>query len=318
MNAIAIILAAVALVCIGAGVVFTRVWRNRADQAAVRSRLEALFYGDAPSQFQMAGEEPDPSWFVRLEENFKPVSSLRRILERSGFNIKPLEFISGSMFFALAFFVVASFFSLPMIFGAVIAIVVFAIPCMAVAMIADKKRDKFVEQLPDAIDLMISVLRSGLSVQNAIKSAAEEIPRPCGNEFLEVLHRINLGQSLPDALKLTCDRFELFELDLLRRATAIQLELGGSLAELLQKTNDTLRQRIRLKRQVRVLTAQSRLSGTIIALLPFVVATGFYFFNPAYLRPLYETNVGKVFVVCSLLFQFAGILIIRKLSTFKV
>jgi tight adherence protein B len=165
---------------------------------------------------------------------------------------------------------------------------------------------------------MISVLRSGLSVQHAIKSAAEEIPQPCGGEFVQIAHRVNLGQALPDALHLTCDRFELFELDLLRRATAIQLELGGSLAELLQKTNDTLRQRIRLKRQVRVLTAQSRLSGTIIALLPFVVATGFYFLNPHYLRPLYETNVGKIFVVLSLAFQVAGILIIRKLATFKV
>jgi tight adherence protein B len=152
----------------------------------------------------------------------------------------------------------------------------------------------------------------------AVKSVAEESPAPCGAEFAEVLHRLNLGQSLPDALTYSVDRFRSFELDLVRRATGIQLEVGGSLGELLDKTNSTLRQRLKLKRHVRVLTSQSRLSGVIIGLMPFLIAGMFEYMRPGYLTPLVTTGLGKIFLGSAIALQVLGVYLVKKLSTFKV
>ena len=174
------------------------------------------------------------------------------------------------------------------------------------------------EQLPDAIDLIVAVLRSGLSIPQAVKSAGEDMSDPCGTEFDEILQRMNLGQSLPDAIRPSVERYQSFELDLIARAAAVQLEVGGSLAELLEKTNATLRQRLRLKRQVAVLTAQSRLSGLVISVMPFVIAIGFSIMVPGYLQPLVSTNVGRMMLAAAFVLQACGILAVKRLSTFKV
>lgn len=179
-------------------------------------------------------------------------------------------------------------------------------------------RRKFQEQLPNAIDLMVAVLRSGHSLPTAVKSVSEEIPRPCGSEFQEVLARMNLGQPMSEALVYSTEKYSSYELDLIRRAVAIQAEVGGSLAELLEKTNVTLRQRIKLARHIKVLTAQSRLTAIIVGVMPFVVATGLNFIHPGYLDPLLKSSLGHILLLVAFVLQAMGIAIMTRLSTVKV
>lgn len=181
-----------------------------------------------------------------------------------------------------------------------------------------KLKRQFTEQLPDAIDMMISVLRSGHSVPQAVRIVGAEMANPCGAEFSEVLQRMNLGQPLAEALAYSVDKFDSYELDLIRRAVAIQAEVGGSLAELLGRTNQSLRQRIKLVRHVRVLTAQSRLTAIIVGVMPFILAVALEFLNPGYLRPLFETEQGKLFIFVAIILQFTGLMLMRKLSTVKI
>lgn len=199
-----------------------------------------------------------------------------------------------------------------------VALVCGSIPIALLSFQAKQTRQKLELQLPNALDLMVSVLRSGHAVPQSIKAVANEMPNPCGREFGEVLHRINLGQPLPEALSYTAVRYQSFEIDLLRRAFHIHADVGGSLAELLDKTNTTLKGRIKLKRHVDVLTAPSRLTSIIVALLPFVVGGGCYALNPAYLDPLTKTTIGRVFICLGLMLQVAGILIMRRMASFKV
>lgn len=147
---------------------------------------------------------------------------------------------------------------------------------------------------------------------------SEELPTPCGTEFAEVLQRMNLGQPLSEALVYTCDKFRSFELDLMRRAIAIQAEVGGSLAELLDKTNSTLRQRLKLVRQVNILTTQSRLTALVVGLLPVFMAIGMNVINPDYLRPLMDTNLGRTLLIVGIVLQLFGIFVMKKMSTVKV
>jgi len=155
-------------------------------------------------------------------------------------------------------------------------------------------------------------------VPQAVRAVAEEIPAPCGQEFGEMMQRMNLGQTLPQALSHSVKRFRSFELDLLRRATEIQMDVGGSLAELLDKTNSTLRQRLKLQRQVQVLTAPSRLSAVVIFVLPFLIAGSFSLINPQYMSPLTETKLGRGLLCLAFAAQVIGYLIMRRLASFKV
>src|SRR5208283_3769961 len=113
---------------------------------------------------------------------------------------------------------------------------------------------------------------------------SNEAPNPCGQEFDAIFHRMNLGQPLSEALAISARSFHSYELELMQKAIAIQAEVGGSLAELLEKTNATLRQRLKLSRQLKVITSQSRLSAQIVGVLPVVLAIGLNILSPGYLQ----------------------------------
>ncbi len=316
MTGEATVLFSLVTVILGAGMLATRWWTRRRERALVKTRLFDIL-GRPPAPAKL--DEPDmDSWANRLLQRAAVFTRLNELIVRSGATVTAggvLLFMLALLALPLAIaFVFDLFLPVAVLVGAVLA-------CAPVAFLlglAQGRRGKFCEQLPDAIDLMISVLRSGLSVPQAVRAVGEEMPAPCGAEFAEVAQRMNLGQTLPDALAYSVERYQSFELDLIARATSIQLEVGGSLAELFDKTNATLRQRLKLKRQVRVLTAQSRLSGVIIAIMPFIIAVGFQIISPGYLRPLFETNVGRMFLTAAIVLQVIGILIIKRLSTFKV
>jgi tight adherence protein B len=129
---------------------------------------------------------------------------------------------------------------------------------------------------------------------------------------------MNLGQPLSDSLVLSARRFQSYELDLLRRAVAIQAEVGGSLAELMDKTNHTLRQRLKLVRQLRVVTAQSRLSAHIVGFLPIVLAIGLNFLSPGYLGLLTGDKLGQMLLIAVVILEIVGIFVMRRMSTMKV
>ncbi len=189
--------------------------------------------------------------------SFSLAKKIENLIAQSGVKISAASFIFATGLLLLVPVSVAMMFQFDPLIAGLIGLALSMVPLSFVLTKRSALRKKFTEQLPDAIDLMISVLRSGHSIPQAVKTVSEELPAPCGAEFAQVMQRMNLGQPLSEALVYTCDKFRSFELDLMRRAIAIQSEVGGSLAELLDKTNITLRQRLKLVRQVTVLTAQS-------------------------------------------------------------
>jgi tight adherence protein B len=313
-----IILGAVFLVVVASSVIATRIFVKRRERSIFRGRVEDFVPLATPRTAVTVAAASDGAGQNALVIPEKLEEWLRRRIELAGWNSQPADVLLGSICLLLGVGAIAYTFTPLGFFSAAIGIAASIVPVVCLNVQAARTKNKLEMQLPNALDLMVSVLRSGHSVPQSIKAVANEMPNPCGREFAEILHRVNLGQTLPDALTYTVARYQSFELDLLRRAFNIHADVGGSLAELLEKTNTTLRGRIKLKRHVQILTAPSKLTATIVSLLPFVVAGGCFAMAPDYLSPLLKTKIGNVFIGLGLMLQVMGLVIMRRMATFKV
>ena len=162
---------------------------------------------------------------------------------------------------------------------------------------ADKRTAAFGDQLPDALQLVIGSLRSGFSLSQALDAMVRESPAPLSEEFGRALAEHRLGAELSDALEDAAKRVRSEDLEWAVLAVRIQREVGGNLAEVLQTTVNTIRDRGRLRRHVRSLSAEGRLSGWILVGLPIVLGTFMFTFRREYLRPLYTEPVGIVMLL---------------------
>ncbi len=244
--------------------------------------------------------------------------AINLMIAQAGMQTSLQSFVFVTVILFLSPLSIAATFQLDAFFALAAACILAALPTGYLKFKRTQLRKTFVAQLPDAIDLMISVLRTGHSIPQAVKTVSEELPAPVGIEFKQVMQRMNLGQPLSQALIYSCEKFASFELDLIRRAAAIQAETGGSLAELLEKTNSTLRQRLKLVRQVGVLTAQSKLTATVVSVLPFVMAAALQYLSPGYLDPLFQSGLGKFLLTGALVLMVFGAYLMRKMATVKV
>ncbi len=317
-----IILATTLFITITGGIAVTRINAARRNRELIRRRLEELI-GSPKEQLlplhikatESSGKTAKKSIFFFDAPLLKHIDKLK---EQANLKTASDDILGLIGFLAILPLTLGVVFDLPMQICILASLALPIVPYIYLRTKAEQNRNKFLTQLPNAIDLMISVLRSGHSVPQAVKAVSEEVPFPCGTEFAEIFQRMNLGQSLPSALKYSVDRYETFELDLIRKACDIQQEVGGSLAELLEKTNSTLRQRLKLKTQIQVLTSPGKLSALICGILPLVVGIGFNAMNPNYLKPLFESNIGQMLLAAALVLEILGFIVMRKLSTFRI
>lgn len=176
-----------------------------------------------------------------------------------------------------------------------------------------KRFAKFEAGLPEAIDLMVSALRAGHSLNAALGLVASEIPDPAGTEFRICFEEQNYGLELRTALDNLTTRVPLQDLRMVSTAILIQKESGGNLAEVLDKTAYVIRERFRLRREVRTYTAQGRLTGWILSLLPVVLGIALYAVNPKTMSVLWTNPLGIKFLYLSVIMTVVGALVIRKI-----
>jgi tight adherence protein B len=174
---------------------------------------------------------------------------------------------------------------------------------------------KFQEGLPEALDLMVSALRAGHSLIAAMGLVSRECPDPVGMEFRGCFEEQNYGLELKVALDNMMQRMPIQDLAIVATAIMIQKESGGNLAEVLDKTSHVIRERFRLQRQVKTHTAQGRLTGWILTLLPVVLAFLLYFINPDMMSMLWHRPLGIKLIWVAVGMIFVGGLIIRKIVT---
>lgn len=178
--------------------------------------------------------------------------------------------------------------------------------------------NKFEQQLPEALDLMVSAMRAGHSLNSSMDLVAHEVADPVGGEFRICFDEQNYGLELKTAMNNLVSRVPLQDLKMVVTAILIQKESGGNLAEVLDKVAYVIRERFRLKRQVRVHTAQGRLTGWILSFLPLVLGIGLYFLNPDNMSLLWHRAIGIKLLWASGIMTIIGALIIRKIVNMDV
>jgi tight adherence protein B len=228
----------------------------------------------------------------------------------------------GLMLMSIACFIFPSYLvylrSGAVIFSLLIGIVAGAAPLAYVLFKRKQRFDKFEQGLPEAIDLMVSALRAGHSLAAALGLVARESLDPIGSEFRTCFDEQNYGLELRTALDNLTMRMPLQDLRIVTTAILIQKESGGNLAEVLDKAAHVIRERFRLKRQVRVHTAQGRITGWILSFLPLILGVLLYLVNPTTMSLLWTREIGIKLLYTSAAMTITGALIIRKIVNMDV
>lgn len=181
-----------------------------------------------------------------------------------------------------------------------------------------KRFHSFEEGLPPALDLMVSGLRAGQGLVAVLGMVGRELPDPVGPEFRICFDEQNYGLELRAALENLCVRFPLHDNRIVMTAILIQKETGGNLAEVLERCAALIRDRFRLRREIRTKTAQGRLSGLVLALMPVLLATGMYIFRPDVISLLWTRPAGLKMMYAGVIMIILGGLIIRKIVNVRV
>ena len=188
------------------------------------------------------------------------------------------------------------------------------LPIAFVRFRAERRVRKFEEQFPEAIELIARALRAGHAMTTGLALVAEELPDPVGAEFRLVYDRQNFGMSMPDALRLFAQRVPLLDARFFVTAVLTQRESGGNLAEILDNLGDVIRQRFRVKRQIRVVTAHARLTGWVLTMIPVVIALAMVVVAPDHILTLVNDPLGVQMAVGAFGLWVLGYLTIRKLT----
>jgi tight adherence protein B len=203
-------------------------------------------------------------------------------------------------------------------FSILIGLVSGSLPFMFVLYKRKLRFDKFEQQLPEALDLMVSAMRAGHSLNSSMDLVAHEVPDPVGGEFRICFDEQNYGLELKSAMTNLISRVPLQDLKMVVTAILIQKESGGNLAEVLDKVAYVIRERFRMKRQIRVHTAQGRMTGWILSILPLVLGIGLYFISPDTMSLLWKRDIGIKLMWASGIMTFIGAMIIRKIVNMDV
>jgi len=176
----------------------------------------------------------------------------------------------------------------------------------------------FNKQLPDTITLLSNSLRAGSSFLQSIELVSRETPPPMGSEMGRVVREVNLGLGMEEALANMVRRIKSDDLDLMVTAIGVQQQVGGNLAEILDTIAFTIRERVRIKGEIRTLTAQGRYSGYLVAFLPIGIMITLNFINPDFMQPLFTELIGQALLVLGAIMMAIGFFAIRKITDIKV
>ncbi|MFZ5640012.1 MAG: type II secretion system F family protein [Bacillota bacterium] len=194
----------------------------------------------------------------------------------------------------------------------------YLIPRMVVKRAKQKRVQKFNSQIGDALVVMANSLRAGFSFIQAMEMVAKELPPPISDEFSRTLREMNLGTPTEEALGGITHRVQSDDLDLVMTAVLIQRQVGGNLSEVLDNISHTIRERVRIKGEIKTLTSQGRISGMVIGFLPVAIGLLLSVINPAYIGKLFTSSVGLGMLFAGGISQLIGVALIKKTVDIKI
>ena|SRR5215813_507614 len=243
---------------------------------------------------------------------------LKRMLDQADLHITPSRLLMFSGMAGILGALAISMVSISMLFIILAGVLAASIPFVHVWWKRKKRFDHFLENLPDALELMSRALSAGHGFAEALHMVSTEMPDPIATEFRKTYEEQNLGLSLKLALDNMTDRIPLLDLRMCVTAVLIQRETGGNLAEILEKVAHTIRERFRIMGDLKTLTTSSRLSAWILCGLPIFVAFAVTFLNPDYMSVLWKDPRGHWLIAAAVIMQISGMLVVRKILAIKI
>jgi tight adherence protein B len=256
--------------------------------------------------------------FHRALIRFEIFNKLQAILRQADVKITVYRFVISSLIAGFVVGLLIFFFSGSLIAMFIATVVVMVAPLMFVLNQRRRRFHAFLEQLPDALELMVRSLQAGHSFSSALQMVATEMPDPIAREFGKTYEEQNLGLNIKAALENLVERVPILDLKLCVTAVLIQREIGGNLSEVLRNISHTIRERFRIQGEIRVKSAQARLSGYIVSALPFFLFFWINMVNPGYMKTLYDHEYGVYILGTGVVMQIVGWLIIRKIVDIKL
>jgi tight adherence protein B len=290
----------------------------RPRDGGVRARL-AEFVSLPLRDRQAAPPEERELLYERAEKSFEGMRWWERFkqeLDIGKITISPVRILVWTSALTLL-----AIYLLSLVGGPVFALLGFSVPFIVRGMIrrrAEKQRQLFADQLPDNLQVLASALRAGHSLVGALSVVVEDSPEPSRSEFRRVIADEQLGVPLEDAFDTVAQRMRSKDLGQVGLVAALQHQTGGNTAEVLDRVAETVRERFEVRRLVRTLTTQGRMSRWILTGLPVFLLVVISFLNPDYIQPLYDKTGGRVLLLVAALMVTTGSLVIRKIVDIKV
>jgi tight adherence protein B len=243
-------------------------------------------------------------------------------LEAADIRLTVSEFVGVRIFFALllAMAAVITLGSGPV--GVLVALIAAylggAIPNIYVGHNRSKRLNKLNAQLPDSLSMIANSLKAGFGLMQALDLASRELTHPIATELRRALHDVNVGLSTEEALTSMATRSGSDDLDIVITAMLVQQSTGGNLAEILENVEHTMRERIRIRGEIKTLTTQQTFTGFIIGGLPIALAGIISVINPDYMKPLITEPIGNVMLGGAIVLEFFGFMVIKRILAIEV
>jgi len=243
-------------------------------------------------------------------------------LARAGLNLRVGEYLLLRLLLGIAGFVVPLVASGMAVSGVIaglgLGVVGYVLPALYVSIRKGRRRHAIEGQLAEALTHIANAMRSGFALLQAIDSAARRLQPPLAEELTSLVADVNMGRSLEDALVDLGERVGSYDLDMVITAILIQRHSGGNLSEILDNVAETMRERDRVRGEIRVLTAQQRFAGTVLSVWPLALGVVFFLLNPDLMSNLWTTPMGLVLLIGAGVLQLLGFLTIRRIVAIDI
>jgi tight adherence protein B len=286
--------------------------RKRLSLLSIRSLLDE----DIPD-FLKSELLSDVPLINRILSGFGLAVRIDKRLRQAGLSIKVGTFVLLSLALFGVGVLIGILLDWHIVLSIAVGAVLFSLPSLAIDYKKWRRLNRFISQFPDTLEMFSRSLRAGYAFTGALQFVAQEMPDPVGPEFQKVFDEQNLGIPLRQALVGLTERIETLDVKFFVTAVLIQRDTGGNLAEITDKISYVIRERFRVQGQLRIFTAQARMSGIVLTVMPPLVAFIIFLLNPEFLKPLWYDKLGNYMVGMAVFLQITAVLVIRKILRIK-
>lgn len=248
----------------------------------------------------------------------KYLEGAERTLDDLFLTIPPQQLLWLTTLGAFALFTLGFVFTDSLVIGAVLALLGGMAPRLALFMMRRARLKKFGEQLVESMVTMTNALRSGVALPKAFQIVAHDMPKPICQEFGILVQEMRLGMDIEEAMESMLTRVPSQDLELVCTSVGISNSVGGNLAEVFDRLAETIRERFRIEGRIEALTAQGKIQGLMVSVLPLFVGGMIYVIDPKMMEPMFTTTIGIGMLVVMAIMEALGYFFVRKVTTIEV